>query len=216
MLEVFLADAGNTMSGGETINESFACAAARCGGTREALAVAVLLYSLTRSAEALAGDPSNAIKDIQPIVGGTPLSLAFVPSKSADEPQFSADEFRVRKPSMPDAPAESDSMYQTPALPSTSAWQRWGDYRSQGRVQLLTLWESNRSTVSLQTGRHGGPSLQWSSRLMGRGGATRGLLDRFVSSSLSAAGLGAKAAHGSSSAAANKSISSLPATKSPN
>jgi hypothetical protein len=205
------------MSDGEAIKASFACAAARCGGAREALAVAVILYGLTRSAEALAGDPINAV-EIQPIVGGTPLSLAFVPSKSAvGEPQFSADEFRGRNPGVPEAPAYSGSMNQTPTLPSTAnAWQRLADYRSQGRVQLLTLWESTRSTVSLQAGNHGGPSLQWSRRLMGRSGATRGLLDRFVASSLSAAGLGSKAvARGSSPAAANKGNTLLPTIKAP-
>ncbi len=200
------------------VNASFAWSAARCSGAREALAVAVILYGLTQSAEALAGETSiNVVKDMQPIVGGTPLSMDFVPSKTpSGEPQFSSD-FRPRTPSVLETrmPAEPESMNRSQALPSTSAWQRLADYRSQGRVQLLTLWESKRSTVSLQAGKHGGPSLQWSSRLMNRGGATRGLLDRFVASSLGAAGLGSKAVARSSSTPANKGINLLPMSKSP-
>jgi hypothetical protein len=209
------------MSSGEAmVNASFACGPVRCSGAREALLVMVVLYGLTQSAEALAEDaPKNFVEDIQPIIGGTPLSSAFVPSKSqGSEPQFSSDEFRPRKPDMLMAPlpAETEAVNQTQVLPSTSAWQRLADYRSQGRVQLLTLWESKRSTVSLQAGKHGGPSLQWSSRLMNRGGASRGLLDRFVASSLGAAGFGPKAAaRSANSLAASKVITMLPAYKSP-
>jgi hypothetical protein len=209
------------MSNGEAlVDASFACGAARCSGAREALLVAVMLYGLTQSAEALAGDASpNIVKEILPIVGGTPLSLAFVPEKSqSGEPQFSASEFRRAKPSVPDPPAAAETGFlnQTQPSPSTSAWQRLADYRSQGRVQLLTLWQSQRGSVSLQAGHHGGPSLQWSSHLMNHGGATRGLLDGFVASSLDAARLGSKSAARSSNAApANKSINLLPASKSP-
>ncbi len=209
------------MSSGEAMEDaSFACGAARCNGAREALLVVVMLYALTQSAEALAGDAStNIVKDIQPIVGGTPLSLAFVPEKSQhSEPQFSASEFRPLKPSMTDAPppAEGEALNQTEPLRSTSVWQHLADYRSQGRVQLLTLWESKRSSVSLQAGHHGGPSLQWTSRLMNSGGATRGLLDRFVASSLGAAGLGSKSvARNSNATAANKVINLVPASRPP-
>jgi uncharacterized membrane protein (UPF0136 family) len=208
------------MSNGEAmVDASFACGPARCSGAREALLVAVILYGLAQSAEAFAGDPpTDVVKDIQPIIGGTPLSLAFVPGKSqSDELHFSADEFRPRKPGILAPPAlGAESVGQAQVLPSTSVWQRLADYRSQGRVQLLTLWESKHSTVSLQAGKHGGPSLQWSSRLMNRGGASRGLLDRFVASSLGAAGFGPKAvAHAANSTAANKIITMLPAYKSP-
>jgi hypothetical protein len=207
------------MSSGEAMEDT-SCAAARCGTAREALAVAVMLYALTQSAEALAGDASaNVVNDIQPIVGGRPLSSAFVPERSQNsEPQFPASEFRPLKPSILAAPppTETESLDQAQPLRSTSVWQRLADYRSQGRVQLLTLWESQHSSVSLQAGHHGGPSLQWTSRLMNRGGATRGLLDRFVASSLGAAGLGSKiVARNSNAAAANKSINLSPAPKSP-
>jgi hypothetical protein len=58
-------------------------------------------------------------------------------------------------------------------------WQRLQEYRTRDRVRVMTLWESGVSNVSIQTNRKGDPSLQWTSRLMNRGGATRGLLDRW-------------------------------------
>jgi hypothetical protein len=203
------------MSGGEAmVNASFACGTTRSSGAREALIVVAMLYGLTQGAESFADDPSSAVQDIEPMVGGRPLSSAFLPSKSlGSEPQFSTSEFRERKPSLVQEPppADTESLPPTQAFQTTSAWQRLADYRSQGRVQLLTLWESKHSFVSLQSGKHGGPSLQWTSRLMNRGGATRGLLDRFVASSLGAAGLGAKSVVRSSNpTSANKSIN-LPA-----
>lgn len=209
------------MSGGEAmVNASFACATARCSGAREALIVIVMLYGLTQGAEALADDPSrSAIQDLEPMVGGRQLSSAFLPSRSAgSEPQFSDSEFRVRKPSLVHEPprADTESYKPTESFQMTSAWQRLADYRSQGRVQLLTLWESKHSSVSLQSGKHGGPSLQWTSRLMNRGGATRGVLDRFVASSLGAAGLGSKSVVRSSNfSAPNKSINLPAASKLP-
>lgn len=62
-------------------------------------------------------------------------------------------------------------------IDDTTVWQRLAEYRNRDRVRVLTLWESGASTVSLQAGKKGDPSLQWTSRLMNRGGATRGLLD---------------------------------------
>ena len=216
------------MSIGQAMDDaSFACIAARCGGAREALIVAMLLYGLAQTGEALAGDQSaNVVKDIQPMVGGTPLSMAFAPTASTlaaaaaagNDHQYSATDFRQRKTGTVDSQSspEIEPASESQPLRVTSAWQRLADYRAQGRIQLLTLWESPRSTVSLQSGKHGGPSLQWSSRVMNRGGATRGLLDRFVASSLSAAGLGSRAAaRGPASAAANKPINPIPAAKSP-
>ncbi len=183
-----------------------------------------MLYGLTQSAEAPADPAVDIAKEMQPIVGGTPLSSDFLPSKSSDnEPLFSSNEFRRRKTSMLEAPpglleepppGESDAMSRTPPTQTTSAWQRLADYRSQGRVQLLTLWESKQSTVSLQAGKHGGPSLQWSGRLTTRGSTTRGLLDRFLASSLGAAGLGSKAgARNGNSTPLGRSINLLPVSR---
>jgi hypothetical protein len=218
--------AGMNMSSGEARKDaSVTCNAARCSGAREALGVLIMLYGLTQGIDALAGDSSpgdskpDVVKDIRPIVGGTPLSLDFLPNKSAsNDPQFSTSEFSPRRAGTTQStkPVDAEFVDETQALRVTSAWQRLADYRAQGRVQLLTLWQSQRSTVSLQAGHHGGPSLQWSSRTMNHGGATRGLLDRFVPSSLGAAGLGPKVlVHGASYPTATKNFTLLPAPKSP-
>jgi hypothetical protein len=207
------------MSIGEAMDDaSDACTAARCGGARDALIVAMLLYGLAQSGEVLAGDQSaNVVKDIQPIVGGTPLSMAFMPTASTAA-AAAANEHEYRKIGTLDSqstPEVAPSLQSQP-LHATSAWQALADYRTQGRIQLLTLWESPRSTVSLQAGKHGGPSLQWSSRVTNRSGANRGLLDRFVASSLDAAGLRQKAAaRASNYTAASKPISLIPTAKSP-
>ncbi len=198
------------------INASFDCGAARRGAAVEALAMAVILCGLTQSGEARGDPAAKVVEDMPPLVGGRPISLAFVPQYAVSEPAFSSSEFRPRRPSLLEAPraAEPESMSQTAAMQSASPWQRLTDYRSQGRVQLLTLWESNHNSVSLQAGKHGGPSLQWSGRLQNRGATTRGLLDRFIASSLSAAGLGSKAG-ARSSTASSKSGNSPQAVKSP-
>ncbi len=57
-------------------------------------------------------------------------------------------------------------------------WQRLAEYRTRDRIRVLTLWESGAGAVSIQTNHRGDPSLQWTSRLMNRGGATHGLLDQ--------------------------------------
>ncbi len=171
------------MSIGDTMdNVPFACTAAHCRGACEALLVAMLIYGLARSCDALADDQSpDIVKNLQPIVGGTPLPMAFEPMARAAEFEYSSD-FRRRNPDPIAAGSdrELDSSLHSPSLQVASPWQRLADYRSQSRVQLLTLWASPRNMVSLQAGKRGGPSLQWSSRVMNRGGATRGLLDRFV------------------------------------
>ena len=103
----------------------------------------------------------------------------------AAQDRFSANDFRLHGPSVTDR--ESPYSTETPMLHGTSVWQRLGDYRAHGRVRLLTLWETSGSSVSLQAGKKGEPSLQWTSRSMNRGGATRGLFDQLVSVSVSGA-----------------------------
>jgi hypothetical protein len=55
--------------------------------------------------------------------------------------------------------------------------QRLNEYRSHDRVRVLTLWDTGASAISIQTDHKGDPSLQWTSHLFNRGGATQGLLD---------------------------------------
>jgi hypothetical protein len=210
--------AGSNMSIGEAMDDApNACTAACCSSARDVLILAMLVYGLAQSCEALAADQSAVIlKNIQPLVGGKPLPMAFVPGSRPDELESSTD-FRRRRVDAVDAGSatEFESSHPSQPLQVDSVWQRLAEYRSQGRVQLLTLWESPRNMVSLQASKHGGPSLQWSSRVMNRGGATRGLLDRFVASSLGAAGFGSKTARGSNAVPAAKTIGVIAASKSP-
>jgi len=108
----------------------------------------------------------------------------FKPPSVDDHPTFSSTDFTPRKHSIFDADQAPPSFTDAPMLDRTSTWERLSAYRSQDRVRLLTLWESSGSSLSVQAGHHGGPSLQWTSRLMDRGGATQGLLDRWLSASL--------------------------------
>jgi hypothetical protein len=176
------------MSTGEAMDgASNECGAARVSGACEALALAMLVYGLAQCGEAFAADLSaDVVKDLQPMVGGKPMPEAFAPSTSSEFGAGTTD-FRLLDEHRPSTSLGASAP--STSLPLTSPWQHLADYRSQGRVQLLTLWQSPRNMVSLQSGKHGGPSLQWSSRVMNHGGATRGVLDRFVASSLGAARL---------------------------
>jgi hypothetical protein len=73
-------------------------------------------------------------------------------------------------------------------LRSTSVWQQLGDYKSQDRVRLLTLWQTRGSSLSLQAGKRGAPSLQWSTPSVRRGGTSQGLFDRLLAVPARAAG----------------------------
>jgi hypothetical protein len=124
----------------------------------------------------------------------SPVTAALPPSFSAAnlsivEPRvFSATEFCPRKRSFLEstAPARTDTDKGT-LLGTTTVWQRLNDYRSRDRVRVVTLWESTGSSVSLQAGKKGDPSLQWSSKLMNHGGATRGVLDKLLAVSIAGA-----------------------------
>jgi len=162
--------------------------------------VGLVLYTLVRSSEALAGEQA-AIGGaaLNPDLGNFRQSSASVSAlittptffsapADAGNPVFSSTEFRPRKHTIFDSEPAAFSLDDAPMLRGTTVWQRMSDYRSHDRVRLLTLWESRGSTVSLQAGKRGDPSLQWTSRLMNRGGSTRGLLDRWFSTSLASAG----------------------------
>jgi hypothetical protein len=177
-----------------------------CGDTHrhrnvcDKLLPGLVLLTLARSGEALAGDqvviPGEAFKsDFNLMRQAAPLSVPMftVPAtyQTADLPErqtFSARDFRPRGHSVFDEEPQSGTSPDAPLLRSTTVWQRLADYRTRGRVRLLTLWETGGSSVSLQAGRKGEPSLQWTSRLMNRGGATRGVLDQWFSTSIAGAG----------------------------
>jgi hypothetical protein len=177
-----------------------------CGDTNrhrnvcEKLLPGLVLISLARAGEALAGDqvviPGEAFKpDFNLMRQAAPLSVPMFTApatyQTADLPErqtFSAHDFRPRGHSVFDDEPQSGTSPDAPLLRSTTVWQRLADYRTRGGVRLLTLWETGGSSVSLQAGRKGEPSLQWTSRLMNRGGATRGVLDQLFATSIAGAG----------------------------
>jgi hypothetical protein len=90
---------------------------------------------------------------------------------------YSATEFRPRGRSIFDA----DPRLNPPAgtlSTNKDLLQRLNEFRTRDRLRVLTLWDTGASNVSIQTDHKGDPSLQWTSRLFNRGGATQGLLDR--------------------------------------
>jgi hypothetical protein len=112
---------------------------------------------------------------------------------------FSTTDFRPRKRTVFDRDPVVNVFGDAPLLHTTTVWQRMAEYKSHDRVQVLTLWESSGSMVSLQAGKRGDPSLQWTSRLMNHGGSTQGLLDRLFSVSLAGATAGLRNATRSTS-----------------
>jgi hypothetical protein len=111
------------------------------------------------------------------------FSLSEISPSAGDNKNYSAKDFRPRGRSVFD----SDPRIAGPDPGLTfdkTVWQRLNEYRSRDRVRVLTLWESGASTVSIQTDRKGDPSLQWTSRLFNRGGASHGLLDQLFPTSV--------------------------------
>jgi hypothetical protein len=104
----------------------------------------------------------------------------FVLSKPLNEANaFSATDFRPRKRSLDVGPSSGGRpVIDAPMLQSSSLSQQLGDFRSANRVRLLTLWQTRSSSLSLQAGKRGAPSLQWSTPWVYREGASRGLFDR--------------------------------------
>ena len=101
----------------------------------------------------------------------------------SDIKTFSGNEFRPRGRSVFDAPARTAGIGDELAF-DQPVWQRLNEYRNHDRIRVLTLWESGISNVTLQTDKRGGPSLQFTSRLMDRGHATHGILDRWFPTSI--------------------------------
>jgi len=177
-------------------------AAAHCNGLRDRMLIGLMLFTLVRSSEALAADQASlAVAALDDGVGGIRRSSQPVPALTlpldsftapaiTEKPAFSATDFRPRKPTLFDKDPAASTFGETSLLRDTTVWQRLSEYRSHDRVRVLTLWESKSSSVSLQAGRRGDPSLQWTSRLMNRGGSTQGVLDRWFSTSLARAGMG--------------------------
>jgi len=179
------------------------CNTTRYFGVCDRVLVGLVILTIVRASEALAGEqlaPTvssakpdfNSARELAPtsaFMQPPPSSYQAVPSsyQVVELPEFksfSAAEFRPRGHSISEKDSRFGDTEDAPMLRGTTVWQRLSDYRSRDRVRVVTLWEAGGSSVSLQAGRKGDPSLQWTSRLMNRGGATRGLLDQMFSTSL--------------------------------
>jgi len=172
---------------------------ARCSSIRDRILVGLVLLTLVRSGEALADDQTVSAAPPESEAGHLPHGSLMTATAAApiatpevfDAPidvslrtNFSATDFRPRKHTVFDADPAVSAFADVPMLRGSTVWQRMADYRSHDGVRLLTLWESHGSTVSLQAGKRGDPSLQWTSNALNRGGSTRGLLDRWFSVTL--------------------------------
>jgi hypothetical protein len=201
--------------------------AARCGRNCDKFLVGLVFCSLVRASEALASEQGSIpIRAVMPdfdalrpattlSVPTLPLPAAFQAPKLPETPAFSNKDFRPRGRSIFEPDTARDTGDEAPMLRGTTVWQRMKDYRSRDRVRLITLWESGASTVSLQAGRKGDPSLQWTSRWMNRGGSTRGLLDQLFSISFAGAGNRLRnASRGSSSGGTGSRPAAMPISRS--
>ncbi len=172
----------------------------RHAGSREKFLALLLLLVLIRTSEVLAGEQANLmVGPLKPDFRARPDSTHELPALTTPlfelpktyqtpEPAMNgiqaAGDFRPRGRSVLDRDSQYASVQELPMLRSTTMWQRLADYHSHGRVSLLTLWETGGSSVSLQAGRKGEPSLQWTSHAMNHEGATRGLFDQLLPASM--------------------------------
>lgn len=100
-------------------------------------------------------------------------------SEIPETKSYSATDFRPRGRSIFDP----DSRLSVPvdglgSNKSKDLMEQLRQYKSHDHIRVLTLWDTGASAVSIQTDRRGDPSLQWTSHLFNRGGATNGLLDQ--------------------------------------
>jgi hypothetical protein len=171
-----------------------------------------MLLTLVRTSEVLAGEQpqlagSTAKPDFNDSRQHAPVSAAMltIPTtyRTAALPEiktFPTEEFRPRGHSLLEKDTQIDAVDAVPMMKNTTVWQRLSEYRSRDRVRLVTLWETGDGSVSLQAGKKGDPSLQWTSRLMNRGGATRGVFDKLLTTSLGGFGRGLHSAQHASGA----------------
>ena len=175
------------------------------------------LLTLVQVCAAEAGDPVAAVRD--PV--HLDFNVALLPDplppylrplspqlQAPDQPgaAHSAGEFRPRGRSLLEKSPPPAQAGEAPPMHDTTVWERLSQYRAADRVRVVTLWEDGGSSVSLQAGMKGGPSLQWTSRLMNRGAATHGVLDPWLSSTL----LGAARGLRGSPRAGNEPASRIP------
>ncbi len=149
-------------------------------GMCDRMLVGVMMASIVRASDVAPAEPKLA----PPSAFTLPLPSSYQFGDLAGFKPLPGADFRPRGRSILEKESRPGAAKDTPMLRGTNVWQRMGDFRSRDRVRVVTLWETGGSSVSLQAGRKGNPSLQWTSRLMNRGGATRGLLDQAFSTSI--------------------------------
>jgi hypothetical protein len=163
----------------------------RSNGLCECLVMALALYSLAPD-RASAGDQPQS-PDARRNLDPQKIALAQIAAPSfpapyvfsaprVEIPLFSQTEFRPRKQGLLEAAAARGeaSVIDAPMLRDTSIARELSEAKTQDRVRLLTLWQSRASSLSLQAGKRGAPSLQWSTPWMHRDAASRGLFDRLL------------------------------------
>jgi hypothetical protein len=162
-------------------------------GMRDRFLVGLVVLTLIHTSGALAGDQASVVAAAKPKQNDFfPQSTALSASASlfaapeidpipgvSDTKIYSSRDFRPRGHSIFDTDSRLSNADDA-LINDATVGQRLSEYRERDRVQVLTLWRSGAGTVSLQAGKRGDPSLQWTSRLMNRGGATHGLLDRLL------------------------------------
>jgi hypothetical protein len=142
--------------------------------------MALAIFSWICGGEALAKDPrSGAAPVLRPIAASSPLFALPAPLEAK---VFSATEFRPRNHGLiaADSATRQPPIIDAPMPKDTSIGRQLAEFKSQDRLRLLTLWRNSASSLSLQAGRHGMPSLQWSTPWMHRDAVSRGLFDRFL------------------------------------
>src|SRR5580658_882893 len=197
----------------------------RSNGLCECQLLALVLYSLVPGG-AWAGDPPQSLdarrnadtqKTALAPIATPSLPAAFAFSAQPNIPAFSPTEFRPRKHGLLEAEAarSEDSVIDAPMLKDASIARELSESKTQDRARLLTLWQSRASSLSLQAGKRGAPSLQWSTPWMHRDAASRGLFDHLLNASPRDA-FGAprsNAPHQSGAIASAKSLESSSAAK---
>jgi hypothetical protein len=153
--------------------------------------MALLLYSLVPGEASASDSPQSpaarrttdvqSLERAQIVAPSYPARFAFV-APHAELQALAPTEFRARKPGLLEAAAAADQAFafDAPMLRDTSIARGLSEAKTQDRVRLLTLWQTRASSLSLQTGKRGAPSLQWSTPWMHRDAASRGLFDRWL------------------------------------
>jgi len=169
----------------------------RSGTVTERCAPMLLVYMLVRAGCAYAEEPpvpthgsvrepparSPAPRLARPVAE---LPLQDLSAKFELPSDYSPHEYRALGPAPAGRESGAADLDGSPvALRASTAWDRLADYKTRGGIRLLTIWKSKFSSLSLQTGHGGRPSLQWSSRGFGGApGATHGVLDRILASGI--------------------------------